>query len=216
MKTWYTCKVKSIREGEDGSLKQVTDAYLVDAVSYTEAESRIHDLIGKETPGEFSVSNISKTNISEVINFEDVDTWFKCKISYATVDADTEKEVKINTYYLVSAAHAKEAYERVEDSLSSMLVPFDIPSVTLTNILEVFPYMKEEAESIPDNLTPVSKFEGDVAGFEASSSEGAGTEEDIGTEEGTKIETEEDSATLSINETSDNEEDIENTDKDIG
>ena len=168
MKTWYSCKVRSAREAEDGHVKQVTDNYLVDAVSYTEAESRIHELVGAETPGEFAVTNIAKTNYSEVINYEDVDTWYKCKVSYTTVDGDTEKEIKINTYYLVSAQHAKEAYERVEDNLSSMLVPFEIPSISLTNILDVFPYIKDEVETeIPDNLKPLNEALDAVSNAEA-------------------------------------------------
>lgn len=158
MKVWYSCKVKSSRETEDGHLKQVTDVYLVDAVSYTEAETRINELVGKLTPGEWSITNISKTNISEVINYEDVDTWYKCKVSYSTIDADSEKETKINTYFLVSANDAKEAFDRVSDNLSSMLVPFDIPSITLTNIYDVFPYIKDEVEQeIPDNLKPLAE-----------------------------------------------------------
>ena len=44
-----------------------------------------------------------------------------------------------------------------------MLVPFEVPSITLTNFVEVYPYNEEEAleEEIPDNLTPISEFEGE-------------------------------------------------------
>jgi len=142
MKIWYSCKIKSYRESEDGLLKQVTDVYLVDAVSYTEAETRMNEQVGAQTPGEWSITNITKTNYSEVINYEDVDTWYKCKITYATVDGDTEKEVKVTTYYLVSASSTKEAYERTEDNLSSMLVPFEIPAVRITNIYDVLFFNK--------------------------------------------------------------------------
>ncbi|MEM6829462.1 MAG: DUF4494 domain-containing protein [Bacteroidota bacterium] len=148
MKIWYTCKAKYGKEMEDGVLKQVTEAYLVDAVSYTEAESRIYAAMEQNIAGEFSITAISKTNISDVINYEDCDDWYKCKVSYSTVDGDSEKEIKVNTYLLVSAENVKQAYERVDDNMSSMLVPFDIPSIIKTNIMEVFPFMEEEEANV--------------------------------------------------------------------
>lgn len=161
MKVWYSCKVKSNKEGDDGMLKQVTEAYLVDAVSYTDAESRIYEAMEVNIAGEFSVTNITKTNISEVVNHEDADYWYKSKVTYSTIDGDSEKEVKINSYYLVSAENVKQAYERIEASLNSMLVPFEIPSVALSPIVEIFPYERDE-EKIPDNLKPLSEVEKDT------------------------------------------------------
>ena len=140
MKIWYSCKVKFTKETEDGFLKQVTEEYMLDSVSYTEAETRIYELMEKNVRGEFQVKSISKTNIAEIINYEDSESWHKAKVTYNTVDADKGKEVKVTTYYLVSAENVKQAFERIEDSLSSMLVPFDIPAITLTNVVEVFPY----------------------------------------------------------------------------
>ncbi|MGB3467907.1 MAG: DUF4494 domain-containing protein [Cyclobacteriaceae bacterium] len=144
MKIWYSCKVKFTKETEDGFLKQVSENYLVDAVSYTDAESRIYAIMEDYVRGEFSVASISKTNLSEVINYEDEENWYKCKVTYSTVDGDKAKEVKVTTYFLVSAADVKQAFERVEDNLSSMLVPFEIPSITLTNFIDVFPLQSDE------------------------------------------------------------------------
>ena len=162
MKVWFSCKVKYGRETDEGSLKQVTDAYLFDAVSYTDAETRVHDVVGRELPGEFAVTQISKTNIVEVVNYEDSETWYKCKVSYSAVDADQGgKEKKINTYLLVSADNVREAYDRTEKHFDSMLVPYEIPSITLTTFVEVFPY---NGDDIPSNLKPVD----DMAGFSSN------------------------------------------------
>jgi hypothetical protein len=150
MKIWYSCKVKHNKEMDDGMLKQVTDVFLLDAVSYTDAESRLYEICERDVTGEFTVTQITKTNIAEV----------KSKVVYMTVDGDSDKEVKINTYLLVSAEHVKEAYERLEEHLNSMLVPYEIPSITLTNILEVYPYDPDE-EKIPSNLKPLADVEGD-------------------------------------------------------
>lgn len=162
MKTWYSCKVKHAVNTEDGLMKQITDNYLVDAVSYTDAEKRIYEISEQDMHGEFSVTNISKTNISEIIPSDVDDKWFKCKVTYVTIDGDTEKEAKINTYYLVASDNLKSAYEAVEESLNSMLVPFEIPSITLTNFIEVLPYLSEEERPIPSNLKPIeNNFEND-------------------------------------------------------
>jgi len=156
MKIWFTCKVKYGKQLEEGGMKQVTEAYLVDAVSYTDAESRIYAAMEEYISGEFQISAIAKTNIGDVINYEDSDDWYKCKVSYATVDADNDKEVKVNTYFLVCAEDTKQAFERVEDNLSSMLVPFEIPSITKTTFVDVFPYLADE---VPANLTPIHELE---------------------------------------------------------
>lgn len=154
MKTWYSCKVKHSRETDDGFLKQVTDSFLVDAVSYTDAETRMTDIAAQDIHGEFAISNISKTNIAEVIPDDDAHTWFKCKVTYSTVDGDSEKEKKINTYMLIAALHIKQAFEKIEEHFKGMVVPYEIPSITQTSFMEVYPYFGDD---IPSNLKPLSE-----------------------------------------------------------
>ncbi|MGL1887795.1 MAG: DUF4494 domain-containing protein [Reichenbachiella sp.] len=156
MNIWYSCKVKYGKVNEEGVMKQTTDSFLVDAMTYTEAEARIYEAMERDVSGEFAVNNISKTNIGDLVQVEEGDYWYKCKVSYSTVDGDSEKEIKVNTYFLVNAEDVKEAFDRVTESLNTMLVPFEIPSVTKTNIVEVYPY---NADEIPSNLTPVSELE---------------------------------------------------------
>ena len=156
MKTWYTCKIRHTKETDDGFLKQVTEAFLVDAVSYTEAEARINEIAARDISGEFAVTNISKTNIAEVIPDEEAFTWFKCKVVYSTVDGDSEKEVKINTYMLIAALHVKQAFEKIEEHFKGLVVPYEIPSITQTNIIEVYPFNEDE---VPANLKPLSEIE---------------------------------------------------------
>lgn len=158
MKIWYQCKAKYAKEDEEGIVKQTSEVHLVDAVSYTDAEARIYEAMEMTVSGEFQIMTISKTNITEVLNFDDSDYWYKCKVQYATVDGDSEKEVKITTYILTSAEHLKDAYEKVEQSLDNMLVPFEISSIAKTTLVEVFPSADQE-DKIPDNLKPVSEID---------------------------------------------------------
>lgn len=144
MKTWYSCKIKYTKENDEGILKQVTEAFLIDAVSYTDAESRIYGIAEEIIPREFLVTQITKTNISEIVKFTEEDDWYKSKVSYIAADDESGKEKKINVYLLVCAKNVGEAFEHINRYLAGMLVPYEIPSISLSNIMEVFPYQQEE------------------------------------------------------------------------
>ncbi len=158
MKTWFMCKVKYQKEEENGRMKNVNEPYLVDAMSFTEAEARIYEELGSVIRGEFVVSGISKSKIIDVFHYDDSDVWYKCKITYS-VEEESGKEKKIKHYMLVSASDVKQAYERIYESLDNMLVTFSVPEVVETPILEIFPYISEEdkAQKIPANLKPLSE-----------------------------------------------------------
>ena len=143
------CKVKYAKENEQGLLKNVSEQYLVDAVSFTEAEARIYDMLGSVIRGDFQVTNISKSNIVDVFFYEDIDIWYKCKVTYIVADADSGKEKKVTQYMLISAHHVKEAYERIHESLNNMLVSFTVPDITESPIVEIFPYEKDDEELRP-------------------------------------------------------------------
>lgn len=146
MNSWYTVKVKYVRQLEDGRLKRVTEPYLVDAISFTDAEARIYEEIGAHVKGEFLIMGISKTEVADIFYYEDSDDWYKCKLKYLTVDADSGKEKKTTCNFLVTAQNAKQAFERIKESLSDMTVTFEVPSVVLSPIVEVLPYNPDGEE----------------------------------------------------------------------
>ena len=164
MRVWFLCKVKYAKENEEGLLKNVSEQYLVDAVSFTEAEARIYDMLGSVIRGDFQVTNISKSNIVDVFSYEDIDIWHKCKITYIVTDADSGKEKKVTQFMLVTAHDVKEAFERIFESLNNMLVTFRVPEVTESPIVEIFPYEKDDEELLPQpgaNLKPLSEIKAD-------------------------------------------------------
>ena len=140
MNSWYTVKVKFTKEFQDGTLKRVTEPYLVNSLSFTEAEARIHREVGEFVRGEFLVTTISKTEYADIFHYDDADVWYKCKVSYITEDGDSGKEKKVNNNFLVSAHNVKEAYERIEESLKGLMVTFEIPTIAVTPIIEIYPY----------------------------------------------------------------------------
>lgn len=141
MSEWFQAKVKFTKQLDNGLLKVVTEIYLVDSMSFTDCEARVFKEQGEGTR-EISCQAIARSNIKEVIIYGDTDLWFRVKVTYSLMDEDTEKEKKVTTYMLCNANDAKEAYERTEEHLKEMLVPFSIPEVKETKIIDVYQYQK--------------------------------------------------------------------------
>jgi hypothetical protein len=151
MQTWYECKVKYLKIDQGGFERNVNDNYLIDAVSFTDAETRIFQIMKEITNGDFQVLNIKRSNISEVISKMDGEWWYKAKISLITIDEEAGKEKKINNYILIMANDIKDALKQLEEGLSYMLVPYVTTMLQLSTIAEVFPYLPAE------HIQPVMK-----------------------------------------------------------
>lgn len=145
---WYECKVKYRKTHETGEQKVTTDTYLLDAVSYTEAEARITEEMKAYTNEEFRIMNIKVANFSEVHPFENSDRWFKSKVSLVALDEESGKERKTNMYLLVQANDVKEAFENTEKAMADTMGDYTIPSITESPILDVFPYFTGEEEQL--------------------------------------------------------------------
>jgi hypothetical protein len=144
MNTWFIVKVKYTKQLEDGCFKRVTESYLVAAVSFADAETRIYEELGSLIKGEFTVSGITRTVFHDIFGYEDAYEWFECKISYANIDADTEKAKKTTNVFLVTANSVKEADARIKESLSTLMVDFLITSIKKSSIVDVFPFKENE------------------------------------------------------------------------
>ena len=149
--TWYEIKVKYRKTHETGEQKMSTDTYLLDAVSYTEAEARINEEMAALTSEEFRIMNIKVANFSEVHPFENADRWFKAKVALLAIDEESGKEKKTNIYLLVQANDVKEAFENTTTAMQDTMGDYNIPAITESPILDVFPYFSEEevAEEAP-------------------------------------------------------------------
>ncbi len=155
MITWFLCKISYMVEKEDGGLKRVREAYLVDAVSFTEAETIMYEVIASNLH-DFSISYVSKQNISDIFRYTDSETWFKAKVKYVTIDGESGREKKVTNVMYVSADDARAAYDRICEQLSSMLVPYEITDVNLTAIVDVVD-RERVLNNVPSNLKPIEK-----------------------------------------------------------
>ena len=142
MNNWFECKVKYEKTMENGLTKKVSEPYLIDAISFTEAEKRIIEEIRPFMTGEFVISDIKRANYSEVFfcDAESADRWFKCKLSFITLDEKSGAEKKSNSYALVQAGDLREAIKYLDEQMKGTIMDYQIASVTETMIMDVYPY----------------------------------------------------------------------------
>jgi hypothetical protein len=145
---WYECKVKYRKTDETGGQKVTTEPYLVDALSYTEAESRINEEMSAYISEEFKITNIKVANYAEIHPFENADRWFKSKVSLMAYDEESGKERRSNMYLLVQANDVREAYDNTLHVMSTTMGDYSIPAISESPIMDVFPYFSgEEGET---------------------------------------------------------------------
>ncbi|MCD6354055.1 MAG: DUF4494 domain-containing protein [Prolixibacteraceae bacterium] len=158
MQTWFECKVKYVKVLESGKEQTVTENYLLDAVSFTDAETRMIRQMQQMVRGEFSVVDIKKSKIAEVFPYENGEWWFRVTINLVTIDEEAGREKKLRTYYLVMADDIKEALARLDESLSELVIPYVITSLSVSTIVDVFPYDASES-MIPEGFKPIADTE---------------------------------------------------------
>ena len=154
MNTWFKVKVKYTKQLESGSFKRVSEPYLLSAMTFTDAEARIYEELGTFIRGEFSVMGITREDIQDIFQYDDADTWFKCKISYDNIDDEGDKKRTVTQNFLVSAKTVKDSYERIEESLETLMLDYQIISIIASPIVEIFPY-KEEDVALPGKKSKI-------------------------------------------------------------
>jgi hypothetical protein len=130
---------------DNGMPRKVTEPYLVDALSFTEAEARIIEEIKPFITGEFTVSDIKRANYSELFPApeEAADKWFKCKLFFITLDEKSGAEKRTGTLVLVQAADLRDAVTKLDEGMKGTMADYQIASVVETLIMEVYPFTAE-------------------------------------------------------------------------
>lgn len=145
MHNWFECKIRYEKIAENGMSKKVTEPYLVDALSFTEAESRIIEEITPFISGEFTVADIKRANYSELFPCEEdaADRWFKCKLYFITLDEKSGAEKKTATNMLVQAADLRDAVKKLDEGMQGSMADYSIASIAETAIMDIYPYSAE-------------------------------------------------------------------------
>ena len=164
---WFEVKISYEKIQDDGTQRKVTEAYVVDAMSYTEAESTIIDQMSNYITGEFKIKDIKQATYRDVF-FSDKTTddyWFKVKVKYITLDEKTAKEKYSMVTYLFQAHTLQLAVGYAENALDKGLADYKISNVSETPIMDVF-----EHENISRNLRKLENgnADDDIVEYEAA------------------------------------------------
>lgn len=138
MENWFECKVRYDKMMENGIVKKVNESFLVDALSFTEAEARI---IEERTPfisGEFSVSAVKRTKISEIFWDDTADRWYLVKVAFITIDEKTAAEKRSISQILVEASDFRNALDNFMEGMKGTMGDFEIVSINETAYLDVY------------------------------------------------------------------------------
>ena len=138
MTQWIKTSVRFDKTMENGTIKKVTEPYLVDALSFTEAEARIIEEVTPFISGDFTVSAVKKCKISEVFRDGSGDKCYLVKVAFITIDERTGAEKRSVSQILVQANDFANAVENFKDGMKGTLADFEIVSVAETPIMDVF------------------------------------------------------------------------------
>lgn len=138
MANYFECKVKYDRMTENGVQKTVSEPYLVDALSFTEAETRITQELKPYITGEFAVEAVKRVRLSDIFFDPQGDKWFKVKTAFITIDEKSAKEKRTTLFMLVQAADFKTAFENFVNGMKGTLADFEIVAITETALMDVF------------------------------------------------------------------------------
>jgi len=125
---------------ENGVQKKVTEPYLVDALSFTEAEARIIEDMKPYVSGEFIVADIKRARIAELFFNENGDRYYKVKVFFITLDEVSGAEKKTAAQMMAQASDIKEAIAVLENGMKGTLADYAIASISETPIMDVFPF----------------------------------------------------------------------------
>ena len=156
MSAWYQGKIRYQKVDEKDKTIKITEVYLVDAVSYTDAEARIYSTVASNTP-DFHLFGLSRMKLQEVYFVEDgAETWYKVKVNFMSFDEKSQKEKRTPFNMLINAENPMEAYQLISERLGTV-EDYQITDINITNILEVIPYEEVDEKLKHGNFKPLAE-----------------------------------------------------------
>lgn len=149
---WFETKIRYEKMMEDGRQKMVTELYVVDALSFTEAEASIIEEMSSYISGDFRVTGISQAGYGEIL-FSDADTddkFFKVKLKFITIDEKSQKEKLSPVTYLVQAHTLQQAVKYVEDMMGGTAIDYLFSAIQDTAIMDIFEHNAAKKQEVND------------------------------------------------------------------
>lgn len=137
---WYETSVRYDKTGEDGSQKKVGELYVVDALSFGEAEASVTENMKTYVSGEFEVRNINPAAYGEIFFSDSAadDRWYKARLQFITLDEKTGKEKRSAVTYLVQAGSVEGAVKNVDAVMGTTMIDYSVVGISETKIMDVY------------------------------------------------------------------------------
>ena len=139
---FFECKIRYEKVMDDGKNKKVTESYLVDALSFTEAEKRIIEEMNPFITGEFTVETIKWYNITELFENTECEPsiWFRVKVNFITLDEKSGMEKKTANNMLVQASDIRGAQKYFDECMKNTMADYQIEKIVETKIMDVYKF----------------------------------------------------------------------------
>lgn len=139
MAQWIETKLRYDKVMENGAVKKVTEPYLVDALSFAEAEARIIEEMRPFISGEFTVEAVKKAKIAEVFGSDTASRWWKVRVAFITVDERTGAENRNLTDFLVAGEDLDDVLSSFKQNMKGTMADYEVTAIAETAILDIFP-----------------------------------------------------------------------------
>jgi len=149
MHNWFECKVKLEKTVDDGKIVKVGESYLVDALSFTEAEERMVEEMKPFISGEFQIANIKRVKISELFFNDNGDKWYRCKVNFVTFDEEKGVEKRSPVLMMVQAGDFRAALDGLTEGMKGTMADWEVAVISETTIMDVFRYDAEFTKNSP-------------------------------------------------------------------
>lgn len=149
---WFETKIRYEKTMDNGMQKKITEQYVVDALSFTEAEKTIIEEMSSYISGEFKITDIKSATYHEIFfsEKESDDRWYKAKLQFITLDEKTDKEKRSSINYLVQAGTLPIAVKHIAEVMSGTMIDYVIASIAETQIMDVYEHNKILNNAIPE------------------------------------------------------------------
>lgn len=146
MNNFFEGKLSYEKLMDNGMYKKVNETYLIEAISVTEAESRLIEEMNPFITGEFQVKAVKQSKYNEIFfsTEESADRYFKCKLAFITLDEKSRAEKRTTTQTLVQAADLREAIKKLDEGMKGTMADYLIASVSETPIMDIYTYNSGE------------------------------------------------------------------------
>ncbi len=150
MHNWFECKVKFEKTASEGNVVKTSESYLIDALSFTEAEKRITLEMKPFISGDFSVSNIKRVKINELFFDETGDKWYRAKVNFVSLDEDSQTEKRTAVAMIIQAGDFTHALENLKKGMQGSMADYEVAAIVETQLMDVFRYVPSTSK--PEEL----------------------------------------------------------------